>query len=425
MLADVVNKLLQEALGIRSNSNNLLKAVRGSVLEGHNTVAVDDTTTVCGGEGNLGQLDSLVDQVNSFASTSDSLEMAKSLADVVQSSAILGQGLDRLLATRNKDGIKHCGPLPFQVVLRCKALGRRGILSSRKDGRATRSDHERKGALSLDGAIHGVERDGIVTISDNDSDTTRLDGRSLGEEVQLAQVLGLLSGVGFGLMVQLEGESGLNVSLLNLRKGVVEELSLGEVVLELLAQSSSLDTGNLLLVIDISTLLGSSRGLGAETVGPVVDLALGNSVSHGTVTVEVHDRADRLVDGQLLPVDAQSAELGILVGEVSALKKGIIRGANTGDKVAGTESNLLGLGEVLVDSSIQLEFTNVANGDKVLGPNLGSIKNVKVELVLARFLQNLDTKLPLGERAVFDGFFKILAMEIGVLTSKLQSFVPY
>jgi len=65
------------------------------------------------------------------------------------------------------------------------------------------------------------------------------------------------------------------------------------------------------------------------SVWPVVDLSWGDAVAHLSVTVIVHYRAYRTVDWKFLPVDAETGELCIEVGEVPALQKRIVGEANT------------------------------------------------------------------------------------------------
>ena len=51
--------------------------------------------------------------------------------------------------------------------------------------------------------------------------------------------------------------------------------------------------------------------------------------------------------------------------------------------VAGTESDLLCLGEEFVHATSQGHLPDVLNGDELFGPDLGRVENVKVELVLS------------------------------------------
>ena len=225
-------------------------------------------------------------------------------------------------------------------------------------------------------------------------------------------------------VVQLEAQGVDDVVLLNLRHGVPEELGLAEVLLELGAAGTSLDAGHLLGVLEVTALLVGGGRAGVEAVGVVVDGTTGDGVAHGTVAVEVHDRADRAVDGKLLEVDTETRDLGIEVREVAALEKRVIGEANAVNDVASAEGDLLGLGEELVGVAVELHLTNVADGDQVLGPDLGSIENIEIELVLILLGNGLDTKLPLGVGTVLDGLPEIFAMEIGILTSQLQGLIP-
>ena len=54
-------------------------------------------------------------------------------------------------------------------------------------------------------------------------------------------------------------------------------------------------------------------------IGPVVYLAFGDCVSFLSVSVMVHDRADGSVYRQLLPIYAETRQLGVEIGEVAAL----------------------------------------------------------------------------------------------------------
>jgi len=225
-------------------------------------------------------------------------------------------------------------------------------------------------------------------------------------------------------VVKLEGESGGDVSLLWSGHGVVEELSLVEVLSELLALKTHLHASNLLWVVDVTAILRLDWRNSRETVWPVVDSTLGNGVTQLTVTLVVHDWAYWTVDWEFLPVGAKTGQLGVEVGEVTALEKRVIGETNTWNDVAGAEGDLLGLGEVLVDVAVELKLTNVAERNLLDWPDLGGIENVKLELVLIGLWNQLNVHVPLWESAGVDGSVEILAVEIGVLASKLQSLVP-
>ncbi|KAI9166472.1 LOW QUALITY PROTEIN: putative two component histidine kinase [Paramyrothecium foliicola] len=458
VLAEREHELLKEALGVLGNLDHLAEARRVSIPQGHNTVALRGLA----GRGgrNLGQLNGLVDQVDTGAGSANGLEVTERLTHVVQGATILGQRRDRLVAAGNEDGVEHGAALALEVVVGDDAGAGGAVLAGGVDGRAARRNDEGKGLGGLQGAVHGVEGDGVVAVGDNDGDAARHDGRLLRQEVKLAQVLGLLAvdlparaaglvaahhlGDGLGevhvdlsdaldhalvddglvAVVQLEGQGVHQVRLLNLGERVEEELGLVDVLLELGAPGALLDALHLGGELDKTALGLGGRGLLLEAVGPVVHLALGDGVAALAVAVEVHDGADGLVDGQLLPVDAQTGQLSVEIGEVSALQERIVGEADAGDDVARAEGDLLGLGEELIDVAVELELSDVSNGDDVLGPDLGGVENVKVELVLAGLGQNLDTKLPLGVGAVLNGLHEVLAVEVGVLAGQLEGLVP-
>lgn len=61
-----------------------------------------------------------------------------------------------------------------------------------------------------------------------------------------------------------------------------------------------------------------------QSVRPIVDFTLGDSVPTLAVTIEIEYWADRSVDGQLLPVDTKTRKLCIEVAEISSLQKWIV-----------------------------------------------------------------------------------------------------
>ena len=48
--------------------------------------------------------------------------------------------------------------------------------------------------------------------------------------------------------------------------------------------------------------------------------------------------------------------------------------------------------------SVELHLANISHGDQFLGPEFGGIENVKLEIVLFAFWNDLDAELPVGRR---------------------------
>ena len=453
MLGNSKEELAQEASSTLGNLDRIREALRLDLLEGDNTVALVNLGLVA--DGDLRQGNRLGHEVDRLASSADGLQVTESLTDPVQSTTVLGERLDGLGAAGNEDCVDHGRAEALEVV-----VGLDGRAVGGSDLGAASADNEGDGQVGGDGGIGSVVGDVVVAIGDDDGNTARLDGRGRRRKLGLAELDGLLAVVGVvsgsgsltanhlgdGLskteidvgetldhaaidnrvltVVELEAQGVDDVVLLDLRHRVPEELGLAVVLLELGAAGTGLDASYLLGVLEVTALLVGGGRAGVETVGVVVDGAAGDGVAHGTVTVEVHDGAHRAVDGKLLEVDAKTGELGVEVGEVAALEKRVVGEADAGNDVAGAESDLLGLGKELVGVAVKLHLTNVADGDEVLGPDLGGIENIKVELVLVLLGNGLDTKLPLGVGAVLNGLPEILAMEIRVLTSQLQGLIP-
>lgn len=123
----------------------------------------------------------------------------------------------------------------------------------------------------------------------------------------------------------------------------------------------------------------------------------------------------------LFPVDTQPRNLGVEVREVPARQQRVVAEPDPRNDMAGTESDLLDFGEVFADCTIQDVFPNDLERYEFLGPDFGRIERVEVECVLLALGNGLDCKLPFRWAAVYDGFLKILAVEIYTLLSKFPA----
>jgi hypothetical protein len=138
----------------------------------------------------------------------------------------------------------------------------------------------------------------------------------------------------------------------------------------------------------------------------------------------VHDRANWTIDWKFLPIYTKTGKLGIEVRVVTALEKRIVRESNARYHVSSAESNLLSLSEVLVNILVEFQLANISDWKKLFGPELGSVQYVKVKFILATFRANLNAEVPFWIYALVDGCVQILAMEVGILPSDLQSLIP-
>lgn len=369
------------------------------------------------------------------------------------------------LGTRaDEDRVEHGGAHTFEVVIWHHTLSRIASDASRENHTTARGDEVGDSTLGLEGSTDSSQNISIEAVGDEDSDAAASDGRGFREEVKLRKTRRLLAVVGvldrFSVgfvsadhlcdgrgefdvdvaetldhalvndgvitVVEFESKGALEMHFFDGGEGVVEKLGLVEVLLELGSVEAELCAGDgrgkFFIGMFVAGVLCVRSGF--EAVRPIVDGSLMDAVVEGAVAVEVHDGADRAVDGELLPVDSETGDLGVEVGEVTALEKRIVGETDTGDDVGSAESDLLGFGEELIDIAVEGEFTNVASGDEIFWPDLGCIKNVEIELILIGLGNNLDTELPLGVGTVLDGFHEILAVEVGVLTSKLQGLIP-
>src|ERR1700733_6116433 len=92
--------------------------------------------------------------------------------------------------------------------------------------------------------------------------------------------------------------------------------------------------------------------------------------------------------------------------------------------MARAECSLLYLTEEVVRVAIEFELPKIPNWHQLLRPDLGGIEDIKIEVVLVSFWDDLYAKLPLRRCSILNGFPQISPVEIWILASKLQSFVP-
>jgi hypothetical protein len=88
------------------------------------------------------------------------------------------------------------------------------------------------------------------------------------------------------------------------------------------------------------------------------------------------------------------------------------------------KGNLLRLGEELINIPVEFKLSNISNWKNIFRPDLGSIEDIKVKLILSTLGANLYTEFPSREHALFDGGIEILSMKIGILATNLQRLVP-
>ena len=80
--------------------------------------------------------------------------------------------------------------------------------------------------------------------------------------------------------------------------------------------------------------------------------------------------------------------------------------------MTGTKSNLFNLWEEFINCSIENEFSNRLKRNLFLRPNLGRIKNIKVEFMFVFLFNSLNGEGPFRETAVSYSLFQVFSMEV-------------
>ena len=159
------------------------------------------------------------------------------------------------------------------------------------------------------------------------------------------------------------------------------------------------------------TIRGDVVGIGAKVT---VD-------SHESVTLEVEDRATRLVDRDLLVIDAETMTVGIWVGEETRLQNGVGRRLDTWNQMGGREGGLLDFGKVVDRVLVECHLSEFAHWDLTVWPDFGQVKDVPAELLGLFGGQNLYEACPGREVARFNSIEEILCGVVGILTGEFTS----
>ena len=117
---------------------------------------------------------------------------------------------------------------------------------------------------------------------------------------------GILGNVLIVAVTQFKGECLDEMFKFMRGERIDKELSLIKVFLEFRSIQFLLDTGDLLLVNDVGTSQVAFFFCGwnvIETIGPVIDYRFVDRVSHESVSLIVHHRAERSVDGKIVKIE--------------------------------------------------------------------------------------------------------------------------
>ena len=87
--------------------------------------------------------------------------------------------------------------------------------------------------------------------------------------------------------------------------------------------------------------------------------------------------------------------------------------------MAGTKGNLLNLWEEFINCAIENELSNRFKRNLFLRPNLGRVKNIKVEFMFVFLFNGLNGEGPFRETAVGYRLFQIFSMEVCRAEKKL------
>ena len=186
---------------------------------------------------------------------------------------------------------------------------------------------------------------------------------------------------------------------LDVRKAVVEQPRLAEVVLEALVAAPNLLAIDRLWVMHVAAVVGWRKGRAAEPerIWKVRRAAVVDLGSVKTVALVIPHRRDRLVDRNLREVrPAQAEELRVQVRKRAALQKRIVGHVDARHQMSSVECDLLRLGEEVFRVAIERHLADAANRHQLFGPQLGSVEDVERKAELVLLFEDLDAEFVLG-----------------------------
>ena len=130
--------------------------------------------------------------------------------------------------------------------------------------------------------------------------------------------------------------------------------------------------------------------------------------------MEIEDGATRLIDGDLLVIDAETVAVGIRVRKETGLQDRVGRGLNSGDGVRGREGGLFDLGKVVYRVLVEGHLAESTEGDFAVRPDLGQVKNIPAEFLGLFGREDLNVARPGGIIARFDLLKEVLSGVIRV-----------
>lgn len=137
------------------------------------------------------------------------------------------------------------------------------------------------------------------------------------------------------------------------------------------------------LAVDLVEVDGALTEFNGFDRGEVVGAGALVVEGHLAVALEVADAiaGSRGVDGKLLVVSSDAVAVSVGVGEEAGLQDGVCGGLDAGDHVGGVVCGLLDLGKVVFCVFVKGEFADFAEGELLVGPNVGQVKDVDLLLL--------------------------------------------
>ncbi len=127
------------------------------------------------------------------------------------------------------------------------------------------------------------------------------------------------------------------------------------------------------------------------------------------------ERAFGRVDRQIGEVRAaEPFDLGVEIGEIAPLQQRVVGEIDARRDVLGAESDLLGLGEEIVDIAVKHQPPDDSDGHLLFGDQLGRVEDVELERVGEIVVEHLQSQLPFRIVAGLDGVPHVAAVIVGV-----------
>src|SRR6185369_7309637 len=144
------------------------------------------------------------------------------------------------------------------------------------------------------------------------------------------------------------------------------------------------------------------------------------------ILLKIVERALRRIDRYVGEIRSpQALHLGIEVGKIASLQQRVVSEIDPGNNIVGAERHLLGLGEEVVNATVEDEPPDPPDRHLFFRYQFGRVQHIEVKRVGKLFIKQLKSQFPLRKVAGLYGVPQVPSMEIRIRAIDFDGFIPH